>query len=799
MEPSPTPFFRRLLSAALALAFMVDSPVYSQSTPGEPPPMAPAEFAPDYVNQTWKWSIRTDTLHGWLYSVEESPDLATWTLVPNSYFYGNGTQMKCYVCDGPAPPTQAAPTNGSGTTNSWPMQVQHFSLTLRMKSGFPYSGYFLQRESADPESPDAWQTDILEPLPPQQEGNRYFSMLEWADPTNHLVYWVDVHVIITAAAPPAAGNINPPAPGEPDLIIYENIKPQLIARLLTPVSATPPSNTPSISKFARIRRTAIDSNGNGYPDWYEYLYFGENAVFATEGSPDYVDGSLDTDGDGFTDAEEITAGTDPTSPSSHPPETTYLVVATKRINFGGIIFGSMWGLGNSLRHIITKEISWQAPFTQSTLGAGYSSASAMEADLLSPAFPDSPDKMPLKTEAEIAAVTGIKLIGGYQKSPNSPLMASGSAAEANYWLVHKPISSVPIKRNYILKTTKSTLSNQDDPDITFEVITLIIPGGQSKTTATELVALPSTVEPEADDEKMTVSISRELIAMEISANFGFEWEVSGKTRVDEKLEAMADEASEFSQVGADYSIFYIKGKPMGSNVGIPAGTNNAEYFWAVQTAHSQAALKDALASTPYVVFEGHSNFGLGPAFDNSPVTISDFMNISNPTAGISWDYLHQEYPQLGIIPEALVRPTQMNYLVFPGEPDSLRFPNSNDVRTGEIFHYTNHPTTNTRRHYTVSGTPMLIVFAGKADLPPLGYRAFFYNACFTARDYSDVFPRGRFIGSTDLIFPDLKATEAYVTGLISGKGWEGIMNDINRTHHDRTDDGNKNPYRRINH
>ena len=305
---SRAPFFLRFL-AILVIAFVADSPVYSQFTPADPPPMAPAEFAPDYVEETWKWSIGTDTIPGYLYSVEESSDLATWTLVPNSYFYGNGTQLKCFICDGPPPPAEAAPTNGNGTgTGGWSWQIHHFSLTLRMQEGGASSSYFLQRESADPESPNAWQTNLTEPLPAQVMGTRNFSMLEWADPTTHLVYWVDVHVTTSTDPPPSADAAHPPIAA--DLAIYQHIKPQLLARLLTPDDPNSPSNTPSNSKFARVRRAPIDSNGNGIFDAWELA--NGYAPFALPGQFAYfAPDQADSDNDGFTDAEELSAGKDP--------------------------------------------------------------------------------------------------------------------------------------------------------------------------------------------------------------------------------------------------------------------------------------------------------------------------------------------------------------------------------------------------------------------------------------------------------------------------------------------------------
>ncbi|NLG01805.1 MAG: choice-of-anchor A family protein, partial [Lentisphaerae bacterium] len=60
-----------------------------------------------------------------------------------------------------------------------------------------------------------------------------------------------------------------------------------------------------------------DSDGDGLPDTWELLFFGG---FGRDGSGDF-------DGDGFTDAEEFAAGTDPADPASFPaPQTVSLEV-----------------------------------------------------------------------------------------------------------------------------------------------------------------------------------------------------------------------------------------------------------------------------------------------------------------------------------------------------------------------------------------------------------------------------------------------------------------------------------------
>jgi len=88
-----------------------------------------------------------------------------------------------------------------------------------------------------------------------------------------------------------------------------------------------------------------------------------------------------------------------------------------------------------------------------------------------------------------------------------------------------------------------------------------------------------------------------------------------------------------------------------------------------------------------------------------------------------------------------------------------------------------------RYHYNRNdNNKNLIVNAGKSDLPALGYQAFFYNSCNTARDFSEVFQHGKFFCSNVSCFPDYGASVAFVEGLIAGETWAEILESLNDTH-----------------
>ncbi|MFO1438271.1 MAG: putative Ig domain-containing protein [Verrucomicrobiaceae bacterium] len=273
-----------------------------------------------------------------------------------------------------------------------------------------------------------------------------------------------------------------------------------------------------------------------------------------------------------------------------------------------------------------------------------------------------------------------------------------------------------------------------------------------------------------------------LLPVDIAVVFGFQWENSGRQRLNAKLQARAEQTI----VNGNTSTFLIRA----------AGANGQQgKLWVVQTARDEAAIKSALSSVPYVAFEGHANMGIGPAFDSAGITkISDFTNFGNPQAAINWDFMVEEegYSNFNTITDSEIPTSVANYNVLPAKINLVRYPNNEGVAPGSNFTVHGPAWWNlwlmARYHFTQGshGSKRLVVNAGKADLPSLGYQTFFYNACNTARDFGEVFQHGRVFHSNVSIYPDGNlahgsATDKFVFGVIDGQAEGDMLKSMNDT------------------
>ncbi|MDB6069528.1 MAG: hypothetical protein JWL81_699, partial [Verrucomicrobiales bacterium] len=138
-------------------------------------------------------------------------------------------------------------------------------------------------------------------------GSRVIVFQSYDDPSANTTCLAEFHVGISDSAPPPDSIPDTPQQAA-ELTVYEHLKPALLGSLTAPGTPGPPA-PPGPKRLIRLRRTAISSQANGLPDWW-YLSHGINPF------QNYYSSYLDNDGDGFTNQQEFTAGTNPKSADS---------------------------------------------------------------------------------------------------------------------------------------------------------------------------------------------------------------------------------------------------------------------------------------------------------------------------------------------------------------------------------------------------------------------------------------------------------------------------------------------------
>ena len=311
-----------------------------------------------------------------------------------------------------------------------------------------------------------------------------------------------------------------------------------------------------------------------------------------------------------------------------------------------------------------------------------------------------------------------------------------------------------------------------------EVVKLKIKKGDSTSVKDKENPVPDAVlKPEIVEGKVT---GVELVPVEVDASFGYEWADSGRQRLNAKLDARA----EYSKSEGTTTVYLIKGTN-------PGGAG--EKSWVIRTSRDEKTLKEALSRSPYVVFEGHANMGLGPSFETGPIRqISDFTSFGPPYAALNMGYLNTGYMDNGRlnggyypnlrIQDAEIPSSVNNYTVVQSKINMERFPNNDGVSAGSAFSVQRYGLFWLEKfHFTrgSSNSKFIIAEAGSADLPSLGYKTFFYNSCNTARDFGEVFQHGKVFLSNLSCYPAGAATDDFVLGIIDGKSDIEILDAMN--------------------
>ncbi len=223
-------------------------------------------------------------------------------------------------------------------------------------------------------------------------------------------------------------------------------------------------------------------------------------------------------------------------------------------------------------------------------------------------------------------------------------------------------------------------------------------------------------------------------------------------------------------------------------------------YWAVWVGSSEKFAKQALNVPGAVIaYDGHSNFGMGFAFETHHRRVSEFMNIAPEQVPVNWHYLrdHQEHPELVFAESeygddattpAFSDPVQQPISVrgVNGTYSTARFPLS-PGRGGKRFTLTRGEKRLDDHHYDVGGRDnvRIVVKAGAADLPGKTWRAMFLNSCYSGPYYYTVFNHGTLFFTTDSA-SSARTSAAFLIGYIDGKKESEILKELN-THENVND------------
>ena len=165
------------------------------------------------------------------------------------------------------------------------------------------------------------------------------------------------------------------------------------------------------------------------------------------------------------------------------------------------------------------------------------------------------------------------------------------------------------------------------------------------------------------------------------------------------------------------------------------------------------------------------NFGVGYA-----AVPLDYRLRGDPKDPAAWG---DPFPFLNI-PSGEVRLNPLNYV--PEPIPAPRFWNQEGIAPGQPFPLHGIGFEEWHFHLDIPAIEihpaMLIVDAPADDLPFLGYKTFFYNACTTGPDYIENFQHGTFVFTRRPV-EVYEATMIFVKGTLENKPIQQIMADMN--------------------
>ena len=347
-------------------------------------------------------------------------------------------------------------------------------------------------------------------------------------------------------------------------------------------------------------------------------------------------------------------------------------------------------------------------------------------------------------------------------------------------------------RNYLKVIENSHYFNWDYSGvITAELFTVQFPKGRMLSDWYEFKA-------PIVDESEGRSAELHLREVEITVAFGLGPEPVGPKNSRELLETYL-ETIKVSRTGDTWFVKHTDAQGVEKFHGVEIVTTKEKLIVALKRAGQK------------VVFDGHSNFGLGPNFSGKVThkTIADFTHFgvgktsvpkSFRGAGTETDvvpFTNGDGTTLPTNPQdlaAIDRVYSEGWAYLKPEPGQIieapqnyqitelgieRFKNLQGIAPGSIFTKQGNGFNNEWHFDNPEGSRRLIVQAPSTDVPTLGYAKFFYNACNTGRDYIESFKHGDFIYTKNSCKVE-DATKIFVQGIVEGKSNEQIMTNLNQ-------------------
>ena len=215
-------------------------------------------------------------------------------------------------------------------------------------------------------------------------------------------------------------------------------------------------------------------------------------------------------------------------------------------------------------------------------------------------------------------------------------------------------------------------------------------------------------------------------------------------------------------------------------------------YYSIHLHNNEKRAKIAIAAEKgYVVFDGHSNFGIGLSFTTGHRTLKEFMNTADPLYSCAWPYMRQQqdHPRLlfadseyGDDPTtAAVKfdPFRYGTTVRGANGVYAATAYSDRVIAGGVRQTLTRGNPKWRDfHFAGTGDNFIILKAGKADYPTPRYRKIFLNSCSSGPYYARVYTTGVLFFTKDSCRKSATSRE-WVKAIVQGKDNKGILRAIN--------------------